>query len=204
MTEKLPPLLRGLRRAYFPLIAADVPWPYKVRSKKGTGRSAENHYKTMPLAEIMALPVGQYGTPNGRLLFWVTGPHLAIGSHIPIMKAWGYDPCAIWGVWIKPTMAAYQGGLFFRMDDEALKMNLGHTTRQNAEYVVEGRRGKPPERLSKKVRQVFLEPAREHSRKPEKFYRNAEEYAHGPKLELFGRTPRPGWVVRGDEADKFK
>lgn len=199
----VPPLLRGLRRNYYRLVVADPPWEYKVRSAKGAGRSASNHYKTMPLDEIAALPVARYAAEDSRLLLWITGPFLAAGAHMQVAHGWGYEPVAIWGVWLKPTLRAYMHGQLF-LDDELFRMGLGHTTRQNAEYVVECRRGRPPPRLSKKVRQVFIEPRREHSRKPEKFYRNAEAYADGPRLELFARTPRPGWTCRGDEVGKFK
>lgn len=41
----------------FSIIYADPPWQYKVYSKKGQGRSAENHYHTMNIEEIRSLPV---------------------------------------------------------------------------------------------------------------------------------------------------
>ena len=40
------------------IIYADPPWQYKVYSKKGEGRSAENHYHTMNIEDIKSLPVG--------------------------------------------------------------------------------------------------------------------------------------------------
>lgn len=39
------------------IIYADPPWQYKVYSKKGEGRSAENHYHTMNIEDIRSLPV---------------------------------------------------------------------------------------------------------------------------------------------------
>ena len=198
---KAPPLLRGLPLGHAACVAADVPWQYLTYSKNGLERSPERHYGTMTLESIAALPVARYCAKDAHLLFWVTGPHLAIGSHIPIMRAWGFEPTALWGVWIKPTRKAYEHGQLFLVD-ELFKMGMGHTSRQNAEFVVLGRRGKP-ERLSRSVRQVFLEPAREHSRKPEKFFAAAEKYCAGPRLELFGREERENWTVRGDQVGKF-
>lgn len=197
-------LLKGLPHRHFRLIAADVPWRYKVRSEKGLGKSAERHYATMHLNRIARLDVGAHAADHAHLLFWVTGPFLAIGAHVPIMRAWGFDPAAMWGVWVKPTKSATeQGHMFFDGSlDPVWKMGMGHTTRQNCEFVVLGRRGNPP-RLSKAIRQVMTAPLREHSRKPEVFYRNAEVYGHGPRLELFGREQRPGWTVVGDESNKF-
>ena len=80
---------------------------------------------------------------------------------------------------------------------------MGHTTRQNAEYVVLGRRGKP-RRLCKDVHQLIIQPRREHSRKPDEFYARVERYCTGPYLELFARQRRPGWTAWGNELDKFE
>lgn len=41
----------------FQVIYADPPWSYQVYSKKGQGRSAENHYHTMGREDIYALDV---------------------------------------------------------------------------------------------------------------------------------------------------
>ena len=43
----------------FKCIYADPPWQYKVYSKKGQGRSAENHYRTMSKEDIFSLPVSE-------------------------------------------------------------------------------------------------------------------------------------------------
>jgi hypothetical protein len=48
--------------------------------------------------------------PNFRcaLLLWCTGPHIAIGSHVKVIKAWGFRPSTIAFDWIKqsPMMSA--------------------------------------------------------------------------------------------------
>jgi N6-adenosine-specific RNA methylase IME4 len=41
---------------------------------------------------------------------------------------------------------------------------------------------------------------REHSRKPAEAYDIIEACSPGPRLELFARGSREGWVVWGDEA----
>lgn len=194
-------LLDGQPKKYFRCLAADVPWKFVVRSKKGHKRSPEKHYDTMTLEEIAALPVAEYAADDSFLLFWVTGPHLAKGNHVAIMRSWGFEPTAIWGVWIKPNSKRFrQGWMFF--DDFAFFVGMGYTTRQNAEYVVIGRRGKP-KRLSKAIRQVIADPRREHSRKPDTFFANAEKFCEGPRLELFARERREGWVTVGKEVGKF-
>lgn len=195
----------GLPYRHFKTISADVPWEYRVRSKKGTGRSAENHYSTMTLERIARLNVEAYAAPDAHLFFWVTGPFLALGAHVPIMKSWGFEPVSVAFVWVKTLPSIHMRGsvsLVSLHDERIFKMGMGHTTRQNAEYVILGRRGQP-KRLSRGVRQIIAEAPREHSRKPEKFFDKVEQYAEGPYLELFGRTQRPNWVVRGNESGKF-
>jgi len=194
-------LLEGLEKKHFACLSADVPWKFVVRSKKGENRSPEKHYDTMTLEEIAALPVAEYVTDNSFLLFWVTGPHFAQGNHLSIMRAWGFEPTSVWGVWIKPNPKTMRQGFFF-FNDFSFFVGMGYTTRQNAEFVVLGKRGKP-KRLSKAIRQVMAEPKREHSRKPDEYFERVEKFCDGPRLELFSREERAGWTCRGNEVGKF-
>jgi N6-adenosine-specific RNA methylase IME4 len=195
-------LLAGLPYHHYAVAHADVPWSYLTYSDNGLDRSAEAHYDCMTLSDIARFDVGAHMRKDAYLFFWVTGPHLAIGSHIPIMKAWGFEPVAMAFVWLKLNKNWHPRWLTY-MEDAMFFMGMGHTTRQNAEYVILGRRGKPPERLSKSIRQIICTPIREHSRKPDDVYHRMQQYAEGPYLDLFGRQQREGWTVRGNESDKF-
>ena len=195
-------LLAGLPYHHYAVGHADVPWQYLTYSENGLERSAESHYQCMSLRDIAMLDVGAHMRRDSYLFFWVTGPHLVIGSHIPIMRAWGFEPVAMAFVWVKLNRDWHPRWLGY-MEDAMFFMGMGHTTRQNAEYVILGRRGDPPERLSKSIRQIILRPVREHSRKPDVVYDRIQQYANGPYLDLFGRQRRAGWEVRGNEADKF-
>lgn len=199
--------LRELPPEHFPLAMADVPWNHENWSGKGDGRSPNQHYDVMSLDAIAAIGphIDRVMKKNSRILFWLTGPFLAIGAHIPILDTWGgFRPTAMWQVWVKPVPSYYQNPYGVTLDDHVFKMGLGKTTRQNAEYVIEARRGNPPPRLSASIRQVIVEPARESGRKPEKSYVDAERYARGPYLEIFGRTRRPGWTVLGNQVGMFR
>lgn len=194
-------LLDGLPYRHFKVIHSDVPWRFDSYSEEGEERSAQMHYDCMSLGDIARLNVEAHTADDCHLFFWVTGPFLATGMHIPIMRAWGFEPTAMAFVWLKLNRRWHPRWLTY-MEDAMFFMGLGHTTRQNAEYVILGRKGDPA-RLSKAVRQIILSPIREHSRKPDEVYRRIEQYADGPYLDLFGRQQRERWVVRGDEADKF-
>jgi len=45
---------------------------------------------------------------------------------------------------------------------------------------------------------------REHSRKPDEFYKYVEERSQGPYLDLYSRTSRAGWTGIGNQAGKWK
>jgi N6-adenosine-specific RNA methylase IME4 len=149
------------------------------------------HYKCLPMATLATLPVADVAARDAFLFFWTTGPLLAIGANIPVMRAWGFEPSAIGFDWAKlnpnaPTM-------FFSERDFCFGGGL--TTRANLEYVVLGRRGSPKRRAAD-VRKLVIAPRGKHSEKPDEVYRRIERFCAGPRLEPFAREHRQGW---GDE-----
>lgn len=189
------------------LFYADPAWRFKAnrpdapRGDPAHGRNASRHYRTMPLEEICALPVREIVAPQAACFLWVTGPFLAIGAHVRVLKAWGFKPKAVAFTWVKLKKSA--PGLFLDPSRD-LHVGTGLTTRKNCEWVILGTRGKSL-RISKKVPEVGMFPRMEHSRKPEEFRERIAEYV-GPgrvMMELFARTAAPGWICLGDETDKF-
>jgi N6-adenosine-specific RNA methylase IME4 len=183
---------------HFQVICADPPWHFKSNSAAAPGRNALSHYACMSLADIAALPVQGLAAPSCALFMWITGPLLAIGAHLPIMKAWGFKPSGMGFVWIKLNPRA--ATLFLLRSD--LAMGGGFTTRKNAEFCVIGKRG-PSVRRDASVHEVIISPRREHSRKPDEFFQRIERYAAGPYVELFSREQRQGWTCWGDESGKY-
>lgn len=200
-------MLDGLSGRYG-CIVADPPWTYSVFSDKGKERSAEAHYNTMSLRDIAALPVCDYLERDAHLFLWITGPCIVQGQHLAVIEGWGFRPSAMAFVWVKSKKAASEQGRFFSPVDAAdFVKGMGHTTRQNAEFVILGRRGSP-RRMTKSMHQLIVEPRREHSRKPEIFRDRVREYV-GPDVrvaELFARSKPsdPMWDVFGNETSKFE
>jgi N6-adenosine-specific RNA methylase IME4 len=114
----------------FRVIVSDTPWRFKSNSAARPGRNAMRHYACMTLDEIQALPVADVAAKDAALFLWVPSPFLVIGAHIPIMRAWGFEPTASGFVWIKTN------------GDGSLHFGGGYTTRKNAEFVVLGKRGR--------------------------------------------------------------
>ena len=126
----------------FQCVVADVPSRFRSNSKATPGRNAIRHYNCHSMPTIASLPVRNVVARNAFLWFWTTGPLIAIGAHIPVIRAWGFEPTAMGFVWVKLNPKA--PSLWFGERD--LFFGPGLTTRKNAEYVVLCRRGHPPPR----------------------------------------------------------
>lgn len=171
----------------FNLIMADPPWRFDLRSTMGEGKSAQAKYACMPLDPIKAMPVLDLASEDAVLWLWATNPMLP--EAMQVMAAWGFTFKTA-GTWVKTTKTG------------KLAFGTGYILRSANEPFLIGTRGEP--KTSKSVRSAILGLAREHSRKPEEAYREAEKLMPGARrLELFSRTRRPGWTTWGDEDGKF-
>lgn len=199
MTEIAP-----LPQGDFNVVYADPAWAFKTRKRDDAIPARRDPYRSMPMKDIIALPVADTGSKNCHLFLWITGPLLAIGAHIPVMKSWNFTPTAMGFTWVKLKASHKADQLRFLPTAEAdLFVGMGYTTRKNAEFLVIGRRGSPARSKHRDVREVILAPVREHSRKPDVAYERIERYAPGPYLELFARNQRPGWSSWGNQQDMF-
>lgn len=180
--------LPGLQSKHYGVIYADPAWKFAVRSPKGAGRSAEQHYPCMKLPDIKALPVLEHAADDCVLLMWVTDPFLEKGFEV--IKSWGFTYKTVGFYWAKTN----QSGSPF--------MGGGYWTRANPEQCLLATRGSP-KRLNKDVRRLVVDQRREHSRKPDRMYRDIERLAPGPYCELFARSGRPGWDSWGNDVHKF-
>lgn len=171
----------------FDLIMADPPWLFDLRSSSGEGKSAQAQYGCMGLAAIKTMPVLDLASEHALLWLWATNPMLREG--IEVLEAWGFTFKTA-GTWVKTT----KGG--------KIAFGTGYILRSANEPFLVGTRGEP--KTTKSVRSAILGLAREHSRKPEEAYREAEKLMPAARrLELFSRTNRPGWTTWGNEAGKF-
>lgn len=174
-------------RAYG-LIAMDAPWDFSLYSIKGGNKSAQKHYDCMSIEDIMALPVQDLAADDCCLMLWATAPMLKI--QMACLDAYGFTYKTEM-VWRKTTPAGKQ------------TFGPGYIVRGSHEPVLIATRGNPPF-VAKNIRSCFDGVRREHSRKPEEFYRIAERMLpKARKVELFSRTNRPGWESWGNEAGKF-
>jgi N6-adenosine-specific RNA methylase IME4 len=157
-------------------IYADPPWQY---DNQGAAASAENHYQTMTVDEIAALPVRELAADRAHLHLWTTNAFLFDCQRI--MKSWGFEYKSLF-VWCKPQMGT---GNYWRVSHELLLLGVRGKCGFLAHDIVSWKqydRGR-------------------HSAKPEQVRHLIEKASPGPRLELFGRQMADGWTVWGNEIE---
>ena len=165
----------------YPVILADPAWDYRLYNEEsGSSRAAAEHYPTLKLDEICALPVSDLATEAAVLFLWTTAPHLQ--ESFQVLAAWGFE-YKTHAVWVKD------------------KIGLGYFIRGQHELLIIATRGDMPCPLpANRPPSVIAAPRREHSRKPDEAYELIERmYPELPKIELFARQARPSWAVWGNE-----
>lgn len=166
---------------------ADPPWSYEMYSDEGYRKSPDAHYATMPLDQIKALPVEVLAARDCLLWLWAVGPMLP--QALEVIAAWGFT-FKTQGQWAKLTKNGKQS------------FGTGYILRNAGEPFLIATRGAP--KTTRSVRNTIFGLVRQHSRKPEECFQEAEKLMpEAQRLELFSRQRRSGWKVWGNEDDKF-
>ena len=167
------------------IIYADPPWQYNRNKGRGV---AENHYRTINLEKICALPVADIAAQDSVLFLWATFPMLPEALHV--ISAWGFTFKTVAFVWLKLNKKS--PGWF---------NGMGFWTRGNAEICLLATRGHP-KRKSAGIHQFIISPVERHSKKPD-IAREKIVALMGdvPRIELFARQTSPGWGVWGNEVN---
>jgi N6-adenosine-specific RNA methylase IME4 len=169
-----PPLPTGP----FRVIVADPPWFY-ARANDPSHRTG-NPYPSLTVAEICAMPVAELAADDCILWLWVTNANMR--NAFVVIDKWGFQERSIL-TWVKPGI------------------KCGEWLRGQTEHCILAVRGRPIVTLTNQATVLHAAaPERQHSRKPEEFYRLVESLCPGSKVEPFCRHPRPGWAAHGDEA----
>lgn len=167
LSDQSAPLAGGRR---FPVIYADPATKFRA----GIGnRSIENHYPTMTMDELCALPVSDRCLPDCQAFIWSTVPQLA-NTVTLILPAWGfiYSSHCMWDKTAEEFENEIGTGLVFRNQHEVL---------------IYATRGRPPGPIIQPP-SIYRERKGKHSAKPA-YYRDMINRMTGglPVLELFAR-----------------
>ena len=172
----------------YQVVYADPPWSYYAKAPPTDWRPyrdrgehpqcADHYYDTMSTVEICALSPSV--ATNAVLFLWTTNPMLP--DSLDVLRAWGfaYKTCITWH-----KLRCKGMGYWFR----------GHT-----EHLLLGVRGKV-KAFRSSHHNILALPIHGHSEKPLRFVEIIEEVTAGmsPRLEMFGRLPRPGWDLLGNQ-----
>jgi len=170
----------------FNVIVVDPPWKFKDVTEGQNdydedARRSIPQYAMMELEEIKKLNVPDTAWDDCVLWLWTT--NLNMKDAWELAEYWGFEVKTIL-TWVKS------------------KMGVGYWLRGKTEHCLLCVKGKPVW-TNKKYTTVLKGKAREHSRKPESFYKLVETICKGTRLEYFSREKREGWDQWGDEVDKF-
>lgn len=159
-------------------IYADPPWAY---DNQATRAATGNHYKTLSVDELCALPVSRLAADNAHLHLWTTNGFLFEASRV--FDSWGFEFKSSF-VWLKSSMG------------------VGNYWRNAHEILLTGVRG-DAKRFNDHGLVSWLECKRgPHSEKPEQVRSFIERASPSPRLELFGRKAVDGWRVWGDQVER--
>lgn len=174
-------------------IAIDPPWNYELRVNDKSHRG-KIPYSSMSFEEIRDLPIAQLADPSGCVIFlWFTNNHMIEAAKL--IEAWGFTHKGIL-TWEK---IAKNG---------KTRLGTGNWFRNCTEHCAIATKGKvlsfaSHSAIARKTPNLLKAERREHSRKPDEFYRLVEEVCTGSKLEMFARQRRQGWDSWGDQVDMF-
>ena len=167
----------------YSIIYADPPWQYQRNKVQG---AAENHYPTMGIDELCALPVADLAAPDSALFLWATFPQLP--EALRLIEAWGFRYKSVAFVWLKKNKKA-----------DSWFYGLGFWTRGNAEICLLATKGHP-KRKAANIHQFIISPIEAHSKKPDEAREKIVALMGDlPRVELFARQSPPGWEVWGNE-----
>lgn len=175
-------------------IVIDPPWRYELRITDSSHRNKIS-YPSMKFEEIRDLPIAQLADRNGCVMFlWFTNNHMIEASKL--IEAWGFTHKGIL-TWEKVSK------------NGNTRLGVGHWLRNSTEHCAIATKGKvlsfaSHSAIARKTPNLIKAQRREHSRKPDEFYRLVEEVCTGSKLEMFARQRRHGWDAWGNEVDKFE
>lgn len=184
LVPETPDLPEGL----FATVVADPPWQLDTGEAAFGSAGSEGHeplpYFSMSLDDIRALglPLSPHLPDDAHLYLWTTNRY--VEAAYQVARDWGFKPSVLL-VWAKAPRG----------------VGLGDAFKLTTEFVLFARRGSLAN-LDVTPTTWFSWPRGVHSAKPDDFYSLVERMSPGPRLDMFARKSRPGWVVWGDEVSE--
>lgn len=210
-------VINPLPQGPYRLCLMDPPWAFRTFNKKSRTptqkkfREAEDHYPTMSVAEMAALPVGEMMARDSAIAMWIVGSHC--DAALELAEAWGFRFTTDLFYWLKTKLIGADQIDLFTGDVPPPRMSMGYYSRKQLEPMWLFTRGRGLPVCAHDVRQLIIEPSSGHSRKPAEQYHRLDRLfglsagdAAGEglaRIEMFARNTQPGWDAWGNEVGKF-
>jgi N6-adenosine-specific RNA methylase IME4 len=169
------------------VVVADPAWQFG--DSLGT-RGAAANYTTSGIDSILNFKLPPLHDDAVLFLWRVAAMQ---DEALAVARAWGFVPNKGEIVWQKLTK------------NDKHHFGMGRIVRASHETCLLATRGRP-ERLNNSTRSTFsakmpvdADGKYIHSAKPDEFFTLVRELYAGPRISLFERSPRAGFVCRGDE-----
>jgi len=189
-------------------VVIDPPWK---KSSGGVGHAtlqASTHYPVQTREQIVETILtwfSQYPvSPEAHLYLWTTntfaaGRNQGILSAMDVCEKIGFKPISLIP-WIKSNVGSPTpyGMRYTEMCIFAVRYRPGYGQRTRYAGTAE-LESVPNGRGLCSSKDYVLADRRQHSRKPDEFYKYVEQRSKGPYLDLYSRTTRKGWTEAGDQ-----
>ena len=193
-------------------VVIDPPWKKSTGGVGHTTLQASTHYDVQTresVIETIEEWFRQYPiTPEAHLYLWTVntfagGRNQGIFPAIDVCEKLGFKPITLIP-WVKSNVGSPTpyGMRYTEMCIFAVRYDKGQGARTRYKGTPE-RQSVPngPGLCSSK--DYITAPRRQHSRKPDEFYKFVEQRSKGPYLDLYSRTSRPGWTGVGKQAGQW-
>lgn len=197
----------------FKTIVIDPPWK---KSTGGVGHKTlqpSTHYQVQSKFEIINTIQDWFTihppAPESHLYLWAVnsftaGKNQGIQPALDVCEILGYKPITLIP-WIKENVGSPTpyGMRYTEMCIFAVKYDKGKGKRTRYAGTSEPE-SVPNGRGLCSSKDYVVAKRRQHSRKPDEFYKYVESRSQGPFLDLYSRTSRSGWLCEGDQTGKWK
>ena len=194
-------------------VVIDPPWK---KSTGGVGHAtlqASTHYPVQTVGEVIGTISDWFSrypvAPESHLYMWTinsftAGKDQGILAAMNVCEHLGFKPITLIP-WVKSNIGSPTpyGMRYTELCIFAVRYRKGHgrRTRYSGNSDIES---VPNGKGLCGSKDFILADRRQHSRKPEEFYKFVESRSRGPYLDLYSRTARPGWKGVGNESGKWK
>jgi N6-adenosine-specific RNA methylase IME4 len=161
------------------VLHVDCPWKHDdPLGKKG----AAHRYPCMTVEELELIELPPMHD-DCLMFFWRVSSMQK--EAFAVLDAWGFEVKTelVWDKITKNGKDHFGQGRILRASHETCLIAV---------------RGRPAVR-NHSIRTKFKAVVRKHSEKPDEIFAIARRLCRGPYTELFGRAPRPGWQVLGND-----